>query len=338
MTFGIVAVDEYLGEKRLVAQDAAAYLADPSRVNGWGYRNFHRAPDSLGLTDLGAEAGRRALHRAGLRPDDIDLMVFATADVPEYLYWDPATSAADKIGLRRTEVVLINQACSGGVAAFDIVAGKFATHPDYRAALLVTANRACEDYWNRMDSSTAVISDGAAAAVLVRGHPSCTWLATEVISDGRYADFSRLGSGGAARPFRTGDPGPEPVGNPVRLMNEFLGHDVRGLVGFVRTSRERSREVVERACKSAGIALETIGYFLHLNGTAKVLADYASLFQVPVERTNAEIAAEHGHFGCADQVLALGRLLAGQEPRAGDVVALTSTGGGMHWACTLIRV
>lgn len=338
LTFGIVTIDECLGEKRSVAEEAAAYVENPDRVGGWGYRHFHQAPDFVGLTDLGAEAGRRALQRAGVRPDDVDVIVFAMADVPEYLYWDPAAATADKVGICHAEAVLINQACSAGVASFDIVAGKFATHPDYRVALLVTANRVCEAYWNRMDSSTAIMSDGAAAAVLLRGHPSCVWLTTEVMSDGRYADFSRLASGGAAQPFRTGDRAPEPIGNPTDLMNEFLGQDLRAVVGFVRMSRERSREVVERACKRAGIPLDTIRYFLHLNGTAKALADYAALFRVPKSRTNAEVAAEHGHFGSADQLLAFGRALARREFRPGDVVALTSTGNGMHWACTLIRV
>lgn len=338
VTFGVVAVGECLGEQRDVADEASLYLADPGRAAGWGYRYFHRAPDSVGLTDLAAEAGRRALRHAGVQPEDVDVVVLAMADVPEYLYWDPAAATADKVGVRHAEAVLINQACSAGVASFDIVAGKFATHPDYRVALLVTANRVCEAYWNRMDSSTAIMSDGAAAAVLVRDHQSCVWLTTEVISDGRYADFSRLEMGGAARPFRTGDKAPAPIGNPVDLMNEFLGNDLRAVIGFLRHSRERSREVVERACKRVGLPIDAIRYFLHLNGTAKALADYAQLFRVPQSHTNAEVAAEHAHFGSADQLLALGRGLAHRRFQPGDIVALTSTGNGMHWACTLLRI
>jgi 3-oxoacyl-[acyl-carrier-protein] synthase III len=338
MTFGIMAIGECLGEKRGVAAEAATYVENPDLVDGWGYRYFHRAPDSVGLTDLGAEAGRRALSRAGVRPDEVDVVVLAMTDVPEYLYWDPAAATADKVGIRPAEAILINQACGAGVASFDIVAGKFCTHPDYRVALLVTAHRVCEAYWNRMNSSPAIMSDGAVAAVLVRGHSSCAWLTTEVISDGRYADVARLASGGAARPFRTGDSAPEPIGNPAGLMYEFLGHDVRAVVGFVRMSRERSLEVVEQACKRADIKLDTIRYFFHVNGNARALADYAALFRVPMSRTNAEVAAEHGHFGCADQLLAFGRALTQRQCRPGDVVALTSIGNGMHWACTLIRV
>lgn len=338
MTFGIAAIDECLGERLRVADEAATYLADPGKVRGWGYRNFHRAPDSVGLTDLAAEAGRRALRRAGIRRDEVDVVVLAMADIPEYLYWDPAAAAAGKIGTGQAEAVLVNQACSAGVASFDIVAGKFATHPDYRVALLVTANRVCEAYWNRMDSSTAVMSDGAAATVLIRGHPHCVWLATEIITDGRYADFSRLDTGGAARPFTPAGPAVEPVGNPVDLMNAFLGHDLRAVVRFVRLSRDRSRQVVERACKRADVRPEEIRYVLHLNGTAKALADHAQLFGIPQSRTNAEVAAAHAHFGSADQLLALRRMLARRDFSPGEIVALTSTGNGMHWACTLVRV
>jgi 3-oxoacyl-[acyl-carrier-protein] synthase III len=338
MTFGITAIDWCLGERRSVAEDAARYLGNPRVTQGWGYRNYHRAADSTGLTDLAAEAGRRALDRAGLQPDDVDMVVLAMADIPEYFYWDPAAAAAMKVGTHRAEAILFNQACSSGVAAFDIVAGKFATHPEYRVALLVAANRVCEAYWNRMNSSTAIMSDGAVAAVLVRGHEECVWLGTDVISDGRYADFSRLVVGGAARPFAAGGAAPEQIGNPVDLMKDFLDNDLRAVIGFLRFSRERNREIVERACKRAGLPLDAIRHILHLNGTAKALEDYAALFGIPVANTNAEVAAEYGHFGSADQLFAFGQLHLKQQFQPGEVVALTSSGNGMHWACTLVRV
>ncbi|MFC9285737.1 3-oxoacyl-[acyl-carrier-protein] synthase III C-terminal domain-containing protein [Streptomyces sp. NPDC057052] len=338
MTYGITAFGTALGEPCSVEETVEAYTDDRKKVEDWGYRRYYRAPDGTGLTDLAAAAGRRALDRAGMPADRVDLVVLAMADIPEYLYWDPAVATQAKLGTHRAEALLVNQACSSGVLGFDAAAGKFATHPDYGVALLITVNRVCEAYWNRMDSSTAITSDGAAAAVLVRDADRCRWLATEVISDGRYANVAHLPGGGAARPVTPEHPDPGRVGNPVALMNAFLGHDLRAKVRFMGETRDNSIRVLERACARAGVPVADVSHLLHMNGTAQGLAEFARDMGVPLERTNAEVALDHGHLGCADQLFSLATLLDARRIPEGAVVALSSTGNGMHWGCTLLRV
>ncbi|MFE7076412.1 3-oxoacyl-ACP synthase III family protein [Streptomyces sp. NPDC057620] len=338
MTYGITGIGYALGEPCSVAETVAAYTDDHKKIEDWGYRTYFRAPDDVGLTDLAAAAGEQALKRADIPADEVDLLILAMADIPEYLYWDPAVATQDKVGARHAEAQLINQACSSGVLGFDAAAGKFATHPDYRVALLITVNRVCEAYWNRMDSSTAITSDGAAAAVLVRGADSCRWLATEVISDGRYANVAYLPGGGAARPVTPDHPDPGRVGNPVDLMNEFLGHDLRAKVRFLRETRDNSHRVLEKACARAKVPVDDVCYVLHMNGTAQGLEEFSRDFHIPMDHTNAEVALDHGHLGCADQLFSLGKMLDDNRIPLGELVALTSTGNGMHWACTLLRV
>ena len=47
---------------------------------------------------------------------------------------------------------------------------------------------------------------------------------------------------------------------------------------------------------------------------------------------------EHGHIGCADQLFGLERHLESGELVPGDLVALMSTGSGMHWVCAILRI
>ncbi|MEU9075085.1 3-oxoacyl-[acyl-carrier-protein] synthase III C-terminal domain-containing protein [Kitasatospora sp. NPDC048538] len=336
--FGVVALGESLPEACSVAELAPSYTADLDRIRGWGYRSFHRAPDGTGLTDLAVEAGERALAEAGVAAEEVDLVVLAVADLAEYLYWDPAAATQARLGARRAEAVLVNQACGGGVAAFDLVAGRFAVHPDYRTALLIGANRVCEPYWNRMEINTSVYSDGAAAAVLRRDHGGCRWLATETITDGDYADFMRMDVGGAAEPFRAGAAEQPGVRNPQDRLDDFFRGDVRAMYRFVSMIRSRGREVVDRACARAGVDRRDLRRVIHFNDNGRQLADLARDLGVPVERTNVESALDHGHIGCADQLVTLRRLLAAGELATGDLVALTSTSSGMHWVCTLLQV
>lgn len=338
MPFGIAALGHVLGERVAVADVAAQYTDDLKKIDGWGFRGLHRAPGETGLTDLACGAGRRALDRAGLGPDELDLVVLAISDIAEHLYWDPAAATQGRLGAHRAEAVLVNQACGSAVAAFDTVAGRFATHPEYRTALIVGANRVCDAYWNRMESTTAVTSDGAAAAVLVRDHPARRWLATAVISDGRYADFFRLDAGGAARPFGPDAPAPSRVADPLERLEDFFAGNRRAMLEFADTVCRRNREVLDRACAQAAVRPDEVRRVIHLNDNIRALTDLAADLGIPLGRTNAELAMDHGHLGCADQIFCLERHLDGGDLGPGDIVALTSTGSGMHWVCTLLRI
>lgn len=121
-------------------------------------------------------------------------------------------------------------------------------------------------------------------------------------------------------------------------MDEFLGHDVRATIQVARLTRHNTRAVVDNACKRASVPLEAVRQVLHMNGSAQGMREFASTFGIPLDRTNAEISLEHGHFGCADQMFALSEKLGQGQLANGDIVALTSTGNGMHWACTLLRI
>ena len=335
--FGIVGFGHVLGEPVDVAEAAPEFTDDLRRVAGWGFRTFHRAKEGVGLTDLAVDAADRALDAAGVEAGEVDLVVLAMSDLAEYLYWDAAAAVQGRLGAGRAEALLVNQACGGGVLSFDLIAGKLATHPEYRTVVVVGANRVCEPYWNRMEINTSVFSDGAAAAVLRRGHPGCRWLTTEVITDGRYADFMRMEVGAAANPFSAGE-GEARVRNPFDRLEEFFAGDIRAMFEFVSTIRARNREVVERACARTGLAVGSIRRLIHFNDSVKALTEMAKDLGIPLERTNAAVAREHGHLGCADQLLALEAHLAAGELEAGDVVALTSMGSGMHWVCTLLQV
>ena len=337
-SFGIVGLGHVLGDPVDVATAAPAYTAELDRVAGWSYRTFHRADGEVGLTDLAVEAGRRALDAAGVAAADVDLVVLAISDIAEYLYWDPAARTQAALGAYEAEAVLLSQACGGGVAAFDVVAGKFATHPEYRTAVVVGANRVCEPYWNRMEINTSIYSDGAAAAVFRRDHGSLRWLTTHTISDGRYADFLRMEVGGAARPFGAGEGRAAAVRSPFDRLDESFDGDVRRMFEFVSTIRSRNGEVVRAACKRAGVDPGDLARVLHFHDNLRQFTELAKDLGIPLDRTNAELAMDHGHVGCADQLFALERHLAAGELSTGDVVALTSTGSGMHWVCTLVEV
>nr|UDM84228.1 3-oxoacyl-[acyl-carrier-protein] synthase-3 [Streptomyces sp.] len=325
-----------LGEPAAVADIAGEYTEDVERVLEYGYRNIHRSPEDVGLTDLAVDAARAALAESGTEPGDLDLVILAITDIPEYLYWDPAASLQARLGAHRAEAVLLSQGCVGGLTCFDLLAGRFATHPEYQRALVVGANRTCEAYWNRMDTHSLLFSDGAAAAVAGRGHPHLRWRASETVTDGHYADLFLLEQGGAADPFRGGEE-PATARDAWDLM-EFFEYDADRFAAFIDLMNDRVGEVVTRACKRVGASLSDLARVVLLNDNIGTLTKVADRLGVPVERTNIDISLERGHFGAADHLLNLQHHRASGHLGDGDLIALAGMGRGMHWGCTLLEV
>ncbi|QUQ67048.1 3-oxoacyl-ACP synthase III family protein [Kutzneria sp. CA-103260] len=336
--FGIAGIGAALGRRTRVADVALEYTEDLRRLRAWGFRSFHEAEPDVQPNDLAVRAAEAALARTGIAATELDAVVLCTTGPSEYLYWDAAAAVQGRIGACNAEVLLVSHACTSTVMAFDLVAGKFATHADYRTVLVVGVNRVCEPYWNRMDSNTAVFSDGAAAAVLRRGESRCQWLVTETVTDGSLADLLLLDRGGVAQPWEDGEQSPAPVAPAVQRLQSFYGEDTAAMQRFGELTVQRTKDVVLRACKRADIEASSIARLIHLNDNIVALSSLAAALDIPLARTNAEIAMEHGHAGCADQLLTLDLHLSGGALVEGDLVALTAMGSGMHWSCTLLRV
>lgn len=339
MTFGIVSFGYALGEPVDIGTAVRAYSEDVERILGYGYRTLHRAADGEGVTDLGVRAAREALAKAGVGAEEIDLIVFAPTDVPEHLYWDPSASLQWRLGAHRAQALLLNQACTAGLAGLDIIAGRFATQPECRTALLVAGNRTCEAYWNRVATQSMVFSDGAAAAVLRRDHPSLRWRASDAVTDGRYADFYLLDVGGTAHPFtpeqaRQG----QPTARDAWDIMEFFDYDDERFADFVTLINTRALEIVDRACKRVGVTPGDLRRLITSHDNVRSTTSLAETFGLPVAATNIEIGRSIGHLGSADQIYSLGALVEAGELAAGDLVALVGLGRGMHWACTLIEI
>ena len=63
-------------------------------------------------SDLGERAARKALEMAGVAPDDIDLVVFATM-TPDYFFPGCGGLLVHKLGMKPTPAFDIRQQCSG---------------------------------------------------------------------------------------------------------------------------------------------------------------------------------------------------------------------------------
>ncbi|MFG3101362.1 3-oxoacyl-[acyl-carrier-protein] synthase III C-terminal domain-containing protein [Streptomyces sp. NPDC048182] len=336
--FGVTHFGCAFGEERDVATTAKDYVDDPERVMGWGCDTYHRAPDDVFAVDLATEAARKALADARLDAADVDLVVLATSEMPEYLYWDSSAALARDLGIERTKTLLLdNEGCGAGITAFGHIAGAMAVHPDIETVVYAAVNRVSEHHRNRMNINDCVHSDGAAAAVLRRGHTGLRWLATEHFSDPDVCDWFRGDYGGAVAPVAPpGWTSAESVG--YAKLHAHFGNDPRRLERFLSARNTNVVEAVDMALDRAGLTREDIDRAVYINdarpGAIQKITDPLG---VPAERTNARFAREHGHMGAADQLVSLALHHERGDLTPGSLIALCGISTGMRWCATLLR-
>lgn len=144
-----------------------------------GTRNRHLAVDIEtgeirdSLSGLGEAAARRALEGAGVRPDEVDLVVMATA-TPEQLMPATVNVICDRLGIDDVPTYQLQSGCSGAVQALD-VAHQMLRTGRHRTALVIGADVLARFY--DCDAELAKVppdqlvnyvlfGDGAGAAVL----------------------------------------------------------------------------------------------------------------------------------------------------------------------------
>lgn len=156
------------------------------------------APEGWVTSDLAVEAARSALQDAGLKPEDLDMIILGT-DSPDYI--TPATSVVvqHKLGAVNAGTFDIACACASFPTGLNIASGLLSTQTQMKYVLVVGAYMMhrladCEN-----DVMSFFYGDGAGAAVLgVSDKPG--FVSSTFFADGSYHKHWGIYSGGVSEP------------------------------------------------------------------------------------------------------------------------------------------
>ena len=155
------------------------------------------APDHWATSDVALPAAQQALERAGIRPDQVDLIILGT-DSPDYI--TPATSVVlqHKLGAVNAGTFDISCACASFPTALASAAGWIATNPSIKTVLVVGAYL-MHKLADPADPAVFFYGDGAGAVVLVASErPGFIGAAAQ--ADGSYHKHWGIYSGGTYEP------------------------------------------------------------------------------------------------------------------------------------------
>jgi 3-oxoacyl-[acyl-carrier-protein] synthase-3 len=187
LAVGITGLGAYAPERVLTNADLEAMVdtSDEWIVTRTGISERHIAAPEQAASDLALPAAREALEQAGVHPEELDLVIVATA-TPDMLF--PATAAivADTLGARQAAAYDLLAGCTGFVYALSQAYGQVAT--GLSKTTLVVGAEVLSRITNWHDRSTCILfGDGAGAAVV------------QPIGEGGIAGFE-LGADGSGGP------------------------------------------------------------------------------------------------------------------------------------------
>jgi 3-oxoacyl-[acyl-carrier-protein] synthase-3 len=284
-----------------------------------GIRKRHIAADGETTSDLGVAAARKALEAAGLAPDDIDLIVVATA-TPDYTFPSTATVIQQKLGITRGAGFDLQAVCSGFVFAI-ATADNFLVRGQFERALVIgaeTFSRILD--WS--DRSTCVLfGDGAGAVVLERQPKAQAGdrgvKGIHLRTDGRFKDLLYVDGG----PSTT-----QTVGHLRMVGNQVFKHAVGKI-----------SESVRAAVGQAGLQISDIDWFVPHQANQRILSAVAERLGLDEQKVVSTVA-EHGNTSAASVPLALAAATEDGRVKPGDLVLIEAIGGGLAWGAALIRV
>ncbi|HEX5008468.1 MAG TPA: beta-ketoacyl-ACP synthase III [Hyphomonadaceae bacterium] len=314
-------VGGHLPEKVLTNDDLARMVdtTDQWIAERTGIRKRHIAADGETSSDLAAIAARKALKAAGIGPEDIDLIIVATA-TPDYTFPATATVVQNKLGITRGAAFDVQAVCSGFVYA-TATADNFLARGQFERALVIgaeTFSRILD--WS--DRSTCVLfGDGAGAMVLERQEKSKAGergvKSVHLRSDGRYKDLLYVDGG----PSTT-----QTVGHLKMVGNQVFKHAV-----------SKISESVKAAAEQANIAVSDIDWFVPHQANQRILSAVAERLGLEEQKVISTVA-EHGNTSAASVPLALAAAIDDGRIKRNDLILIEAIGGGLTWGSALIRM
>ncbi|MBB5713629.1 beta-ketoacyl-ACP synthase III [Sphingomonas aerophila] len=287
-------------------------------VERTGIRFRHLAGEGETTGTLATDAARAALEAAGRVPDDIDLIVLATA-TPDQTF--PATATKVQAMLGATDCVAFDVAavCSGFLYAVQVADSMLRTGVHRRALVIgaETFSRILD--WN--DRTTCVLFGDGAGAIVLEGQESEAEggrgiLATRLHSDGRYNDLLYVDGG----PSTTGT-----VGKLRMKGREVFRHAVTNLSA-----------VMTESLGIAGLAADDVDWVVPHQANARILDATARKLGLAPDKVVVTVD-RHANTSAASVPLALDVAVRDGRVKPGDIVVLEAMGGGFTWGAAVLR-
>lgn len=299
----------------LTAAELEARLGLPEGevLRGTGIHRRHVSVHET-ASQLAAQAVREALADAGMRLEDMDALVCASATMDQALPYNAAMVLAELGGRHRLATMDVGASCLSFLQALDLVSCAI-TAGRFERVVIVSADIATFTTDQANLRENGLFGDGAAAAVLVRGEGASGILAVKSVTLPEGVDLCQIRSGGS-RWHRRGHPGHS------EALFEMKGRQLFALVG------RHLPGFVESLLAEAGIGQQDLSLLIPHQASRQALDHVARMLGFDDGRM-VDVFGEFGNQVGASLPTALHFAIHRHGLRRGQKALLLGTGAGV---------
>jgi len=288
-----------------------------------GIRQRHIVDPGVATSDLAAEAAKEAIKRAGLTPDDIDLIIVGTV-TPDMLFPSTACLVQHKIGAHKAWGFDLSAACSAFTYALT-VGSQLVAAGNVKNALVIGADvmSSIIDYTDR--ATCVLFGDGAGAVVLApSSEPNVGILDFEHMIDGSGGGALCMPAGGSHMPASH---------ETVDKRLHYVKQDGQTVFKF---AVRNTGEICERLLKRNNLTGDDLDLFVSHQANKRIIMSAAERIGMPEEKVVINID-RFGNTTAATIPLALNDAIESGWLKKGHLIMITSVGAGFTVGSLLVR-
>jgi 3-oxoacyl-[acyl-carrier-protein] synthase III len=287
-----------------------------------GIRERRIAGQDEALSDFAAGAAKNALEMAGVKPEEVDLIILATVTMDQPI---PATACfvQHRIGAVNAAAFDFQAGCTGFIYGLSI-ADQYIRSGTAKKVLLV-GGEILSKVLDWKDRATCVLfGDGCGAVLLSAEQGGKGLLSTSIHSDGSMADFITLPGGGSKIP--ASHKSIDDNLHVVKMMgNETFKVAVRRIEGACREALEH-----------ASLKPEEVRWFIPHQANTRIINAVADRLGWPEEKLYINID-RIGNTSSGSIPIALDEVVRDGKTKDNDILLFSAFGAGLTWGSSVVR-
>tara|TARA_B100000795_G_scaffold254298_1_gene225083 strand:+ start:5496 stop:6485 length:990 start_codon:yes stop_codon:yes gene_type:complete len=302
------------------------YLETKIQTNSkWIYENVgilerRIAEDNQATSDLAAIAGQRAIDDAGLKNEDIDLIIVATA-TPDRKAPSTAAFVHHKLNAHNAAAFDLNAVCSGFLFGMS-VATQYIASGIYNNVLVIGADTFSKiTDWTRRDA--IFFGDGAGAAVLTLANITEGFLAYRLYTDTSNEMLGFTIPGG---------------GSEIPLTEENMNEQYFQMNGrsVFNSATKALPKAINQVLEDTGLIIDDIDIMIPHQPSIRILQKTAEIIGLPFDKVMTNMDKYANTSGGTIPIL-LDELNKSKKLKEGDIVLFAAVGSGWTFGASIIK-
>lgn len=321
---GILGVGYYVPEKVLTNKDLEKMVdtSDEWIVERTGIKERRISSPEQATSDLSTIAGKKALESAGIKAEELDLIIVCTL-TPDMFF--PATSCIvqKNLGAVNAGAFDLSAGCSGFVYGLSVACQMVAG--GVHKKILVIGAEVLSKITNWQDRNTCVIfADGAGAAVVGEVEDGYGYYNSVLGADGTGGEHIIMPAGGSRKP------------STVETLKENLHYIHMDGTEVFKFATRVVPEAAKKVLEPTNLQMDDIDIIIPHQANVRIIQSAAKRLKQPVEKFFVNIE-KYGNTSAATVPIALAEAFEQGRIKKNDNVLLVGFGTGLTWAACILK-